>query len=189
MITTLQDILVRTPEEFELLPEDGLWEVVEGRAILLPANDNEHQRVCVALLKAFFRGLEALGYGEVLPSANVFIPPPSPAWSKVQNRVPDLAVSKKPHKKRFEVGDPPELVIEILSTRRGSVERSEKLDDYARAGIGEYWIVNPFDRNVEVYLRSGDDYVLRETAAAGPLRPEAFPGLEIDLKPIWAALV
>ena len=42
-------------------------------------------------------------------------------------------------------------MIEILTTRRGNVERTEKLDDYARAGTGEYWIVNPFDRSVEVY--------------------------------------
>ncbi|HYM11137.1 MAG TPA: Uma2 family endonuclease, partial [Bryobacterales bacterium] len=89
---------------------------------------------------------------------------------------------------RFEVGQPPELVIEILSTRRGNVERTEKLDDYARAGIGEYWIVNPFDRAIEVYeLRQGE-YVLRETVSQGSLSPAAFPGLPIDLKEIWAVL-
>jgi len=32
-------------------------------------------------------------------------------------------------------------------------------DDYARAGIGEYWIVDPFKRPVEVYRLddSGED--------------------------------
>jgi len=41
---------------------------------------------------------------------------------------------------------PPELVIEILASRRGNVERTEKHDDQARGGMGEYWIVNPIDR-------------------------------------------
>jgi Uma2 family endonuclease len=59
-------------------------------------------------------------------------------------------VSTHKPRRSFSVGHPPELVIEILSTRRGNVERTEKIEDYARAGIGEYWIVNPFDRVVEV---------------------------------------
>ena len=188
MIATMQEILVRTRDDFDRLPEDGLWEVVEGRAILLAGNGIPHQKVSGAFFLAFSKGLEALGHGHVYTTVNAFVSSLDSRLSEVQCRVPDLVVSRYEPAESFEVGDPPELVIEILSTRRGNVERSEKLDDYARAGIGEYWIVNPFDRNVEVYLRSGDDYVLRETAAAGPLRPEAFPGLEIDLKPIWAAL-
>jgi Uma2 family endonuclease len=88
----------------------------------------------------------------------------------------------------FEAGEPPELVIEILPTRRGNVERTEKLDDYARAGIGEYWIVNPFERGVEVYVLRQGEYTLRETAQQGTLSPQAFPGVAIDLKEVWAAL-
>ncbi len=140
-----------------------------------------------SVLREFDRGLQALGYGEVLHTPNVFIPV-TRGFAEVQNRVPDLAISKQKVKKRFEVGRPPELVIEILATRRGNVERTEKLDDYARAGIGEYWVVNPFDRAVEVYIRRDCEYVLRETASTGALRPEAFPGLEVNLQQIWAVL-
>ena len=64
--------------------------------------------------------------------------------------MPDLVVSAHKLRRSFSVGNPPELAIEVLSTRRGNVERTEKIEDYARAGIGEYWIVNPFDRVVEV---------------------------------------
>jgi Uma2 family endonuclease len=184
----MQDVMVRTRADFDRLPEDGLWEVVDGRAILLPANDNEHQRISVALLLALHKGLESLGYGEVLPTVNVFIPRPKGAWGEVQNRVPDLVVSKYRPQERFEVGQPPELVIEILSTRRGNVERTEKLDDYARAGIGEYWIVNPFDRAIEVYAMRQGEYALRETVSQGSLSPAAFPGVQLDLKEIWAVL-
>ncbi len=187
MIAAMQDVLVRTREDFDRLPEDGLWEVVEGRAILLPGNDIRHQEVSGALFLEFTEGLR-LGHGFVYTTVNVFIPPPDRRWSEVQNRIPDLAVSKRKPERRFEAGDPPDLVIEILATRRGNVERTEKLDDYARAGIGEYWIVNPFDRAVEVYVLRDGEYVLRETLGEGPLRPAAFPGLEIDLHRIWAVL-
>ena len=119
---------------------------------------------------------------------NVGIPglPDSPGvfWS----RVPDLAVSTHKPRRNYSVGHPPELVIEILSTRRGNVERTEKIEDYARAGIGEYWIVNPFERIVEVYLLRDGEYQLTSRDPNDPMRPQAFPGVAIDPRDIWAAL-
>jgi Uma2 family endonuclease len=102
--------------------------------------------------------------------------------------VPDLAVSSHKPRRNYPVGQPPELVIEILSTRRGNVERTEKIEDYARAGIGEYWIVNPFDRIVEVYLLRDGDYQLTQRDPHDLLRPQAFPGVAVDPRDVWAAL-
>jgi len=42
-------------------------------------------------------------------------------------RVPDVAVSSHKPRRSYPLGQPPELVIEILSTRRGNVERTEKI--------------------------------------------------------------
>ena len=36
----------------------------------------------------------------------------------------------------------------------------EKLPEYAKAGTQEFWIVNPYLKNVEVYLLNGDSYIL-----------------------------
>ncbi len=188
MIAAMEDVLVRTPADFDCLPEEGLWEVVAGRAMLVPASTYQHQKLTTALLIAFDRGLKAIRCGRVVPTVNVFIPVDPGAFNQVQNRIPDLVVSKHEPHENFEAGRPPDLVIEILSTRRGNVERTEKLDDYARAGIGEYWIVNPFDRAVEVYLLRNGDYVLAQTASHGTLAPQAFPSVEINLAEIWAVL-
>ena len=86
---------------------------------------------------------------------------------------------------RFQAGEPPELVVEVLATRRGNVERTEKMDDYARAGIGEYWIVNPLDRVFEVYHLQDGDYVIQPPSS--PVRPRAFPGVDIKPDEIWTA--
>lgn len=188
MIATMEDVMVRTKADFERLPEEGLWEVVDGRAILLPANDYKHQKLSGALFKALDRSLARLAYGEVVATINVHIPVEDTAFGEFQNRVPDLVVFKRRPEKNFEVGQPPELVIEILATRRGNVERTQKLDEYARAGISEYWIVDPFARNVEIYVLRGDEYALRETVSKGLARSEAFSGLQIDLQEIWAVL-
>ena len=182
----MQDVLVRNRAEFELLPDEGFWEVVEGRAILVPPPELDHQDLSTRLLLMLSEQLKHLGYGYVVAAVNVFVPPPEGSFGTVQSRVPDLIVARNRPAERFELGEPPELVIEILSTRRGNVERTEKLDDYARGGIGEYWIVNPFAREVEVYRLSSGEYVGFETGHA-LLRPQAFPGVEIDIDRIWPA--
>ena len=188
VIATIQDVMVLTEEDFDRLPDEGVWEVVDGRAILLPGSEIIHQEISVALFRAFDRQLRELGTGRVLPTVNVFVPPPEGSIGEIQNRVPDLVVAAHVPKKRYRPDHPPELVIEILSTPRGNVERTEKLDDYARGGIREYWIVNPFDRSVEVYLLSGPEYQLKETVRHGSLRPDTFPGVAVPVEEIWAVL-
>jgi Uma2 family endonuclease len=179
--------MIGSEAEFERLPDDGLWEVVDGRAILLPANDNEHQDLSDELVGMFRQQVKVLKRGCALSTPNVSIPRRRESYSEFQNRVPDIAVSKHKQKRRFQVGEPSELVVEILSTRRGNVERTEKLDDYALAGIAEYWIVNPFDRLVEIYVLRGEEYVLQRTASTETISPEAFPGIAIDLSLLWTA--
>ena len=114
--------MIGSEAEFERLPDDGLWEVVDGRAILLPANDNEHQDLSDELVGMFRQQFKVLKRGCALSTPNVSIPRRRESYSEFQNRVPDIAVSKHKQKRRFQVGEPPELVIEILSTRRGNVE-------------------------------------------------------------------
>jgi Uma2 family endonuclease len=186
VIGAIQDVMVFSEQEFELLPEEGRWEVVDGRAILLPPSEYEHQRLSDRLTRIFEQQLEVLKCGFAVSATNVFIPRRLESLGGFQSRVPDIAVSKHKPKRHYAVGAPPQLVIEILSTRRGNVERTEKVDDYALAGIGEYWIVNPFDRVVEVYVLQSGEYGLQQTAT-GTITPQEFPGVVIDLASLWAA--
>ena len=180
--------MVLTEQDFDRLPDEGTWEVVEGRAVLSPGPDIPHQLVSGALFRIFDRELGRRQTGLVMTTVNVFLPPPEGSIGEIQNRVPDLVVTSHVPKKRYRPDHPPELVIEILSTPRGNVERTEKLDDYARGGIREYWIVNPFDRCVEVYVLTGPEYQLKETVGHGSLCPEPFPGVVVPVDEIWAVL-
>lgn len=126
--------------------------------------------------------------GTSFSAVNVLIPPLASSLGRIQSRVPDVIISRAKPDKRFVAGDPPDLVIEILATPRGNVERSEKMDDYSRAGIQEYWIVDPFRRLFEVYLLRGGDYVLQAGEPTRALCPEAFPGLQIFPDEVWTAL-
>jgi len=185
MIAAMRDVLVLTRTDFERLPEEGRWEVVDGRAILAAPHETEHQKICDRLNRLLFMKLEPLG-ACVVSTLSVFIPRTPKSYGEIQCRAPDVIVSRREPHRYFEAGEPPDLVIEVLSTPRGNVERSEKIDDYARAGISEYWIVDPFKRAVEVYrLDDRGEYAPPDIVSAGQLTPRAFPSVEIDIESIW----
>jgi len=181
----MRDVLVLTRADFERLPDEGRWEVVDGSAMLVPPPEMEHQEICDRLNRLLFVKLQPFG-ACVVSTLSVFIPRPPKSHGEIQSRVPDVIVSRRKPKRYFEVGEPPELVIEVLSTPRGNVERSEKVDDYARAGVSDYWIVDPFKRAVEVYrLDNSGEYAAPDFVSQGLLTPRAFPGVEIDIEAIW----
>jgi Uma2 family endonuclease len=73
----------------------------------------------------------------------------------------------------------PDLAIEILSS--GSVnerrDRQDKLHLYDRFGVQEYWIVDRFARQVEVYRRPSDQLVfLANRATNDDLTSPLLPG-------------
>src|SRR6266704_617945 len=105
--------MILSEAEFEQLPGDGRWEVVDGRAILLPPSDYEHQDLSDMLVGMFRQQLKVLECGFAVSAPNVFIPRRTDSYSDFQNRVPDIAVSRHRPKRHFEVGAPPQLVIEI----------------------------------------------------------------------------
>lgn len=47
----------------------------------------------------------------------------------------------------------PDMVVEILSPSTARRDRLVKFELYRRAGVREYWIVDPQNQSVEVYLR------------------------------------
>jgi len=52
----------------------------------------------------------------------------------------------------------PDLIIEILSPKNTKNDTFVKYLLYQKAGVREYWIVDPFRRTVEVYILRGGKY-------------------------------
>ena len=76
--------------------------------------------------------------------------------------IPDVSIlcdTTKIHK-NGKIYGAPDLAVEVFSKSTGKRDRMEKLPEYAKAGTKEFWIVNPYLKNVEVYLLNGDSYIL-----------------------------
>ena len=81
----------------------------------------------------------------------------------------------------------PDLVIEIVSPQRRSRDLVKKRELYARHGIPHYWIVDPENHEIIELVLRDDRYAERSRVAAGPLRPEVFPDLAIDVDALLRA--
>jgi Uma2 family endonuclease len=74
-------------------------------------------------------------------------------------REPDLMFMSTAHEYRIgKYWGVPDLVVEIISEGDAKRDRVEKYEDYARAGIPEYWIVDPETKTLDVLRLSGESY-------------------------------
>ena len=64
---------------------------------------------------------------------------------------------------------PPDLAVEVVSSATADLDRKLKWQDYARHGVGEYWIVDPEARMVEQYILPPEatEYRLQARLATG----------------------
>lgn len=65
---------------------------------------------------------------------------------------PDYAVFKKPVEIfNDKVRGVPVFAVEVISPSTGRKDRTTKKAYYEKIGIGEYWIVDPLNKSIEVY--------------------------------------
>ena len=56
---------------------------------------------------------------------------------------------------------------------------------YARAGVPEYWIVDPPNRSIEVFSLDGPGYTLASSATgSGTVLSRVLPGLSVDVNEV-----
>ncbi len=73
------------------------------------------------------------------------------------NFVPDVAIICDRDKIKYNgIYGAPDLVVEVLSPSTAANDRGIKKDTYEKAGVKEYWIVDPASKSIEVYhLQNG----------------------------------
>ena len=82
----------------------------------------------------------------------------------------------------------PDLIIEILSPSTSRHDRIVKFNLYLRAGVREYWVVDPEDKAISVHVLDNGRYVTNVYGDNDRLSVHVLPGCEIDLKDIFAEL-
>ena len=154
-----------TFEEYLLTPYDGRrTEFVNGEIVELPAPTGRHLDIVSDLgdlLKAYLRTHKPDCL--VRSGAEIKIPQQS------NSRNPDLLICTKAQwqvvrsqtKAEFLTGNPPLMTVEVVSPGNPKKDTQELVIEYASAQILEYWIVNPIDEVVSIYVLDGQAYTLK----------------------------
>lgn len=143
---------------FRLLPEGTLCEVIDNILYMSPAPKYTHQRLVLLLAKKLSNHTETFSSGEV------FISPVDVYFEDLSSAVqPDLIyVSNENmgimHEDGYIYGAP-DLVIEVLSIDRKR-DLVIKKSLYERAGVKEYFVVDPVTRKTQLFALESNSYKL-----------------------------
>jgi Uma2 family endonuclease len=182
MTTTASPARRWTYADYCRIPDDGRrHEIIDGRHFVNPAPGPYHQTVLARLLYELMRLVEKTGRGRVLTSPlDVHLGP----GTIVQ---PDIVVMRP---RTVSIIGPkkltgvPDLLVEVLSPSNRRYDRRTKRDRYERAGVREYWIVDP-ERHIidQLVMRRGS---YRDAlVAADQITLRILRGIVIDLHEVW----
>jgi Uma2 family endonuclease len=84
--------------------------------------------------------------------------------------------------------DGADLAVEIVSDEGRERDLVTKRREYARAGIAEYWIIDPLLRQVTILRLDGDHYIEAGTYAPGDTAASVLlPGFNVAVTDIFNA--
>jgi len=172
-------------EDYARLPEDGRrYEVIGGTLYMSPAPRTNHQLVSFELAFALYSHVKAKQLGKVL-AAPVDLILPEMA-TPVQPDILFIASQRLDMIREKYIEGVPDLIIEVLSPGNPQHDRLTKYDLYARAGVQEYWIVEPDQCVVDVYSLHGENlYVpFGHFERGGVIHSSLLPALQIPLDEI-----
>jgi len=161
------------------------YQLFNGEAFQMASPSVEHQAILGEVFTQFYNFLKG-------KPCRVFTAPLDvrlfPKKDKSDNTVvqPDiLVVCDKNKIDKGSINGAPDLIIEIASPSNTRNELLLKFQYYLKAGVKEYWVIVPEQKNAQVHLYEKGRYItaLYENDERVPVT--VLPGLEIALEDLF----
>jgi Uma2 family endonuclease len=175
-----------TVADLEAMPDDSnRYEIVAGELFLSAAPGIVHQLVSGDLINEVRSYLNRNPIGEVIATPGLIL-------SGLDAVIPDVVFIMNERLNEVITGDrltaAPDIVAEILSPGAENLRRDRvaKRQLYARFGVREYWILDPRERTVEVYVPDHDALKLAATLKeSDQLTTPILPGFSCPVTSIF----
>lgn len=170
---------IYTEEDYYNLPENVRAELIDGQFYYMAAPSRAHQKILNFVNNTIFNYILSKGGPcEVYPA-----PFAVKLFSENDKNVvePDISVICDPNKltDRGCTGAP-DWIVEIVSPSNSSHDYVRKLNLYMDAGVKEYWIVNPVEREIFVYFLEQDKFKVRSYTFQDKIKVNIYDDLWID---------
>lgn len=164
-------------------------ELLRGKVLpMSPAPNLEHQKISGVLFYQLFGYFNNENCRVFSAPFDVRLPVSGKEGKDTTVVQPDLCVICDEHKLNVQgcLGAP-DLIVEILSPGNSKKEMREKFSVYEESGVREYWLVNPLDRMVLIYvLNAQGKYIgLAPVTEDDQLQASIFPELQINLQEVF----
>jgi Uma2 family endonuclease len=178
-----------TLEDFELFPDDGQrHELIDGEHVVTSSPNTRHQRLVQRLHLALGEHLrQHIEQGEVfLAQFDVvlsFHDVVEPDLLLISGDQPEILTATN-------VQGAPALVVEVLSEATRKRDEQTKRRLYERAGVREYWLVDPELDLIKVFRRSADGRLPRIAELSAEerdtLTTPLLPGFSLRLDALFS---
>ncbi len=174
-------------DEFRKLSDssENRYELIDGEVFQLASPSYEHQRIIGEIFSQIHQWAEGKRCKPVTAPFDV------PIFNDDMENIvqPDIAVVCDPEKvdDRGRYKGTPSLVVEVLSETTRNKDMLKKLNLYMVGGIGEYWIVNPWNREIYIYtFVSGEIFNYKVFKGEEIAGSEVLKDLYVPLKKVFA---
>jgi Uma2 family endonuclease len=186
-IPLLKDVPLAPPDDlgpyrrkdYEALLDQPRCELIYGRFYLSPSPSLLHQILVGLLFEKLRRAVRKAGGWAFVAPLDVYLT----EHSAVQ---PDVFYVSPARKGiiQHRIEGAPDLLIEVLSSGTARNDRGEKLRLYAEHDVREYWIVDPYERQIE-FLRNEEGRFVVVVPKGSEYRSQTFPEIRLNLIELW----
>ena len=161
--------------------EDVKAEWVDGEVIIMSPASSRHVQIATWLIRVMGDSVEDRDLGEIFGTELMVR-----LVRQKRRRVPDIFFVAKERlgllrKNHFEGA--PDLALEIVSPDSQTRDRRDKLADYRKAGVREYWIIDPIEEELTAYAPGANRRYAPIAPGAGRVPSSVIPGF--FLRPEW----
>ena len=138
-----------------MFSEGAPYQLIGGELIITPTPTPYHQRISRRIEFLLIQYVEGNNLGEVFDS------PIDVYFEQTETYQPDVIFISKERLdiiKETRLEGAPDLVIEILSPATAYYDLRKKFKIYEKYRVKEYWIIDPEEKNIEVYVNKGNKF-------------------------------
>jgi len=179
-----------TYDDYLKIDDGNRYELIEGELFLTPSPGTRHQFVVGRVFKILDNYAQKARSGTVLIAPlDVVLDEPA----KKNTFQPDVIFISNDRLGIIEearINGAPDLVVEVLSPATIRRDRGKKSRRYFLSGVREYWLVDPQERLLEIFVPGEKDWQrtgVYEEEDEECVASTVLPGLEIKARDIFGS--
>ena len=179
-----------TYADYLMWPEDERWEIIDGVPHMQAAPTPVHQEILNSINVQFYNYLAGKPCRVYPAPFCVRLTSGNEKLNEHIDKVVEPDISIVCDKSKIDekgCNGAPDLIVEVISPSSVKIDRVIKFNEYEKAGVREYWIVEPVGKLVSVFtLQDNKRYGRPEIyMEEDKVNVSIFPDLIIDLSIVF----